>query len=57
MNFNELLQNREFVFLDGGMGTMLQARGLKPGASPEAMSIEAPDVLVGVHLEYLKAGA
>ncbi len=57
MNFNELLQNREFVFLDGGMGTMLQARGLKPGASPEAMSIEAPDVLVGVHLEYLNAGA
>lgn len=36
---------------------MLQAMGLKPGASPEAMSIESPDVLVGVHLEYLNAGA
>ena len=57
MNFKELLENREFVILDGGMGTMLQARGLKPGGSPEAMNIESPDVLTQIHSEYLNAGS
>ena len=28
MNFDEL------IFLDGAMGTMLQARGMKPGDNP-----------------------
>ena len=42
---------------DGAMGTMLQAGGLKPGAAPELMNVEAPDVVKGVHLAYLKAGA
>ena len=52
---NEL--GKKMLFFDGGLGTMLQARGLKPGASPEAMSIESPDILVEIHREYLDAGA
>ena len=41
---------------DGAMGTMLQAGGLKPGAAPELMNVEAPEVVKGVHLAYLRAG-
>ena len=35
MGILELLK-RGTVYLDGGMGTLLQARGLRPGESPEA---------------------
>lgn len=42
---------------DGGMGTMLQARGLKPGACPELMNVENPEVVIGIHREYIAAGA
>lgn len=42
---------------DGAMGTMLQAGGLKPGAAPELMNVEAPEVVKGVHLAYLRAGS
>jgi len=35
VNFKELLKNKEFVFFDGAMGTMLQQKGLQAGAIPE----------------------
>ena len=34
MTFREYLKNNK-VYLDGGMGTLLQERGLKPGERPE----------------------
>ena len=49
--------NKEMLFFDGGMGTQLQAAGLKVGGIPEEMNIDAPDILVGIHERYLKAGA
>jgi 5-methyltetrahydrofolate--homocysteine methyltransferase len=36
---------------------MLQERGLKPGGSPEEMNLSSPEVVAGVHREYLEAGA
>ena len=33
MNFKTYLENN-IVYLDGGMGTLLQAKGLKPGEHP-----------------------
>ena len=42
---------------DGAMGTMLQAGGLKPGACPELMNLEQPDVVENVHRTYLEAGS
>ena len=42
---------------DGAMGTMLQAGGLKPGACPELMNIDAPDVVKNIHTQYIDAGA
>lgn len=56
MDFNTLLKN-DFITLDGAMGTMLQARGLKMGETPEALNLEKPQVLVDIHKEYIAAGA
>lgn len=55
-DFRTALKNRILV-LDGAMGTLLQARGLKPGGSPEEMNLAAPEVVVGIHREYAEAGA
>ena len=38
MKFKDLL-NKDFVLLDGAMGTMLQQNGLAPGQPPELSSI------------------
>jgi len=55
-DFMTALKERPLV-LDGAMGTMLQERGLKPGQSPEEMNLTMPEVVAGVHQEYLDAGA
>ncbi len=56
MEFKELLK-KEYVVLDGAMGTMLQASGLKMGETPEALNIENPELLVGIHKKYIDAGS
>jgi len=55
-DFRQAIRERVLI-LDGAMGTMLQERGLAPGASPEAMNLDAPEVVAGVHREYAEAGA
>ena len=57
MGFRELLNNKEFVILDGAMGTMLQAKGLKMGETPEVMNIEKPEWLLDIHRQYAEAGS
>ncbi len=47
----------EKLYLDGGMGTLLQAEGLHPGELPERWNITHPDVIRGVHRAYLDAGS
>ncbi len=47
----------KLTFLDGAMGTMLQRSGLKPGALPELLALEAPALLTGIHRQYVEAGA
>lgn len=54
--FMQALKERVLV-LDGAMGTMLQERGLKPGQSPEELNLTMPEIVAGVHQEYLDAGA
>lgn len=56
-DFRQALREGRFVFFDGGMGTMLQARGLTAGVSPEVWCLSNPDVLKGIHLDYARAGA
>lgn len=48
---------KDFVILDGAMGTMLQSRGLKIGGIPEVMNITNPDVVTDIHKEYVSAGS
>ena len=47
----------EFLILDGGMGTMLQARGLQPGEQPELWNLTHPDEIEAVQREYVRAGS
>lgn len=48
---------KRIVFCDGGMGSLLQARGLKAGELPGTWNITHPEVLVEIHKAYLEAGA
>ncbi len=56
MNFFEFLKNN-IVCLDGGMGTLLQSRGLKAGEYPERWNITHPEVIVDIHKSYYDSGS
>lgn len=56
MNFREYLKNN-IVYLDGGMGTLLQAQGLKPGEHPERWNLTNPEVITSIHKAYFDAGS
>ena len=56
MNFREFLKEN-IVYLDGGMGTLLQESGLKPGEYPERWNITHPDVITKIHKDYFDAGS
>ncbi len=56
MNFKEFLKNN-IVRLDGGMGTLLQAKGLKPGEHPERWNLSHPDIITDIHKAYFDAGS
>lgn len=45
------------ILLDGGMGTLLQERGLEGGAPGELWNVDHPDVIRKIHTEYAEAGA
>ncbi len=56
MNVLEYLDSN-ILYLDGGMGTLLQEKGLKPGEYPEKWNITHPDVIRDIHLSYFNAGS
>ncbi len=45
------------IMLDGGMGTLLQDRGLVDGGAGELWNVDRPDVIREVHEAYAAAGA
>ena len=57
MQVNELFRQSNTILLDGGMGTMLQAAGLKLGARPEELNITDPALIEGIHRQYAAAGS
>ena len=57
MQANELFAQPNTILLDGGMGTMLQAAGLKLGAKPEELNITDPALIEGIHAKYAAAGS
>ena len=56
MNIKERL-GKELLFLDGGMGTLLQEQGLEAGELPETWNIKYPDRITNVHRRYYEAGS
>lgn len=48
---------KELLFLDGGMGTLLQAEGLKSGELPETWNIRRKETVVDIHRRYFEAGS
>ena len=56
MTFTEYLKSH-IVLLDGGMGTLLQARGLAPGEYPERWNLSHPDAVTAIHKAYFDAGS
>lgn len=56
MDLREELGKR-ILFFDGGLGSLLQERGLKPGELPETWNLTRPEELIAIHREYLDAGA
>ena len=56
MTFREFL-NENIVVLDGGMGTLLQAQGLRAGEAPETWNLTHPDAITAIHRAYYAAGS
>ena len=56
MKITEYIKNNLLV-LDGGMGTLLQAKGLSAGELPERWNLSHPEVIRDVHRAYYDAGA
>ena len=48
---------RRRLYFDGGTGSILQARGLKPGELPETWNLTHPEEIVALHAGYLEAGS
>ena len=47
---------KEWLFCDGGTGTILQSRGLKGGELPETWNLIRPEDIIDLHCGYLRAG-
>lgn len=56
-DLRQMLKNDEFILLDGAMGTMLQASGLKLGGIPEELNFTKPELIEDIHKKYIAAGA
>ncbi|SCW31562.1 5-methyltetrahydrofolate--homocysteine methyltransferase [Ruminococcaceae bacterium YRB3002] len=56
MNVLEYLKDN-LLYQDGGMGTLLQERGLQPGELPERWNISHSDIVIDIHRAYYDAGS
>ena len=54
--FSPLLE-KKFVFLDGAMGTMLQAHGIQTEHVPELLNITNPEAVMKIHRMYAESGS
>ena len=54
---NNKLFDKNYVVLDGAMGTMLQQKGMELGTVPETLNITKSDWIVDIHKQYIEAGA
>lgn len=56
MNILDYMKNH-LLYLDGGLGTLLQERGLKPGELPERWNVTHPEIVIDIHKSYYDAGS
>jgi len=54
--FRDQLESRALV-ADGAMGTMLYAKGVFINRCYDELNLSSPDLVRGVHLDYVRAGA
>lgn len=55
MNVKNYIKNNLLIF-DGGMGTLLQSKGLKVGELPERFNLSNPTAVQQIHKSYFDAG-
>ncbi len=55
--FYSLFDDKNFIFLDGGMGTMLQAHGIQTEHVPELLNINNPEAVKRIHGMYVESGS
>ncbi len=51
-----LLQERDWLLLDGATGTNLFAAGLMSGEAPELWNVDQPDKIRALHRGFVDAG-
>ena len=56
MNILEYLKDN-ILYLDGGMGTLLQKQGLAAGELPELWNISHSSIIKSIHRDYYNAGS
>lgn len=56
MGVLDILGKRILIF-DGGMGSLLQEKGLGAGELPELWNIEKPEIVTDIHRAYFEAGS
>ncbi len=48
---------KELIYFDGGTGTLLQEKGMKPGELPEIWNLTHAEEMVDIHRKYYEAGS
>lgn len=56
MDIRQYLKDN-IIYLDGGMGTLLQKSGLELGQLPERWNVTHPEVIEKIHLDYFNSGS
>ncbi len=57
VDLKTLLKNKEFILLDGAMGTLIQKSGAVYDHSPETLNLTRPELITSFHKAYIEAGA
>lgn len=57
VDFKKFLVSKEFVLLDGAMGTLIQKSGVKYDSVPETLNITHPELIESFHKAYAEAGS
>jgi homocysteine S-methyltransferase len=56
-NFREFIQEDRVHVFDGAMGTMIYSKGVYINRCYDELNLSAPDLILDIHREYLKAGS